>query len=209
MTDQDPFDGERIREIVLLGFPQVELLDLTGPYEVFSAAAARLDEDRRPTVRVASTGALGLRTFNGLTLHADLTLEQLETVDLLVVPGGRGVRALLEDGPFLGRLAELVETSRVVLSVCTGSWLLARLGLLAGRRATSHHQGLERLAELAPDAQVQADRRWVEDGPFVLSAGVSAGIDASFHVVERLWGAELADATARHIEYPWSAGDGG
>lgn len=209
MNDQDPFDGDAIRRIVLLGFPDVELLDLTGPFEVLSTAAQRLPEETRPQVLMAAPDEAPFASRNGLRLQAATTLDAVGDVDLLVVPGGRGVRALLEDGAFLARLAELVERSRVVLSICTGSWLLARLGLLAGRHATSHHEGLERLAELAPDAVIHADRRWVEDGPFVLSAGVSAGIDASFHVVERLWGAELAAAVARHIEYPWSPGDAG
>lgn len=209
MNDRDPFDGDAIQQIVLLGFPDVELLDLAGPFEVLSTAAWMLPEERRPRVVMAAQDRQPFSSHNGLGLAAALSLDELTTVDLLVIPGGRGVRALLDDGAFLARLAELVEGSRLVLSVCTGSWLLARLGLLAGRHATSHHGGLERLAELAPDAVIHADRRWVEDGPFVLSAGVSAGIDASFHVVERLWGAEHAAAVARHIEYPWSAGDAG
>ena len=99
--------------------------------------------------------------------------------------------------------------SRHLLTVCTGSLFLAKLGLLAGRDATTHHLALDQLRELAPAARVHEGRRWVEDGDWVLSAGVASGLDASFHVCERLWGAEVAGTIAKNIEYPWSPGDGG
>ena len=207
MSSSDDFEASAIREIVFVGFPDVELLDLAGPYEVFSSAVGWVDERSRPRLRMAAASSEIFATRNGLEVRAQIPMSDVEQADLLVVPGGRGVRQLLEDEVFLQDLLVLLEQARVVLSVCTGSLLLAKLGVLDGRAATSHHTSLEQLRELAPTADVHDDRRWVEDGHFVISAGVSAGIDAAFHVVERLWGTELAQKTADDIEYPWSPGD--
>ncbi len=211
----DPFDAAAIRDIVFAGFPDLELLDLTGPYEVLSSAVRCLDEDARPRVRLAAPTREAFTTRNGLRLQPVTTLADAGAVDLLVVPGGRGVRTLLEEprGPdgrrTLDDVGALAERARAVLSVCTGALLLAELGLLDGRDATTHHLSLDRLRELAPTARVHADRRWVEDGRFVISAGVSSGIDAALHVTERLWGGEVAARVAGNIEYAWEPGDAG
>ncbi|MDG2149540.1 MAG: DJ-1/PfpI family protein [Planctomycetota bacterium] len=203
----DAFDASAIREIVFVGFPDVELLDLTGPYEVFSSAIGWLDEEVRPRLRMATASSVTFSSRNGLEMKGQIALSDVDRADLLVVPGGRGVRQLLEDEAFLKDLLGLLEEAHVVLSVCTGSLLLAKLGVLDGRAATSHHTSLEQLRKLAPTANVHGDRRWVEDGHFVIAAGVSAGLDAAFHVVERLWGAALAQKTADDIEYPWPPGN--
>lgn len=97
------------------------------------------------------------------------------------------------------------ETAEVVLSICAGAFVLARAGLLDGGTVTTHHDGLERLAELAPDAQIERDRRFIDNGAIVTAAGISAGIDAALHVVARLCGAAHAEAAARHMEYASSA----
>jgi transcriptional regulator GlxA family with amidase domain len=207
MLSSDAFEASAIREIVFVGFPDVELLDLTGPYEVFSSAVGWVDERSRPRLRMAAASSEIFATRNGLEVRAHIPISDVEQADLLVVPGGRGVRQLLEDGAFLQDLLGLLSRARVVLSVCTGSLLLAKLGVLDGRDATSHHGSLEELQKLAPTAKVHEDRRWVEDGHYVISAGVSSGIDAAFHVVERLWGSEIAEKTADDIEYPWLPGD--
>ncbi len=206
---RDPFDASTVREIVLLGFPEVELLDLAGPYEVLSSAVRLIDEDVRPRVRMAAPHVGVFNSRNGLAMQVAVSMDDVERVDLLVVPGGRGVRALLDDDAYLAQLGALLKRSQAVLSVCTGSLLLAKLGLLDGRHATTHHLSLERLKELAPTAQVHTDRRWVEDGRYIISAGVSSGIDAAFHVAERLWGPEVAGTIAKNIEYPWAPGETG
>jgi transcriptional regulator GlxA family with amidase domain len=204
-----PATDPPVHEIVLVGFPDVELLDLAGPFEVLTTAVQLMQGREPPRVVTAAPSLEPFVSRNGLRLQADVLLDQVERADLLVVPGGRGVRPLLDDEAVLAQLRRLITDATLVLSVCTGSLLLAKLGLLDGRPATTHHLSLGTLAELAPTAVVHPDRRWVEDGPLVIAAGVSSGIDGAFHVVERLWGAELASASARHIEYPWVAGDTG
>jgi transcriptional regulator GlxA family with amidase domain len=122
-------------------------------------------------------------------------------IDVLVVPGGFGTRPLLSDQPALDWIASTAGAARQVTSVCTGALLLAKIGLLRNRRATTHWAALDLLASIDPSVAVQHDVRVVEDGLFT-SAGVSAGIDMAFAVVERLCGREVADETARYIEYP-------
>ena len=127
-------------------------------------------------------------------------------IDILVVPGGFGTRGLLHDEPTLAWIRETAGRSRQVTSVCTGALLLAKIGLLRGKRATTHWAGLELLASIDPTIQVQRDRRVVHDGIFT-SAGVSAGIDMSFAVVEQICGRAVAAETAHYIEYPWGTDD--
>jgi transcriptional regulator GlxA family with amidase domain len=117
-----------------------------------------------------------------------------------VIPGGFGTRALLEDRPLLDWIRETAARSRLVTSVCTGSLLLAKAGLLHGRRATTHWAALDLLAALGGGVTVERDLRVVEDG-VITSAGVASGIDMSFAVVEKLCGKAVADETAKYIEY--------
>ncbi len=197
-----------IRDVVFVGFSDVELLDLAGPFEVLTTAVQLLG-DEGPRCVVAAPEVGPFRSRNGLGLSADVSLVDVDAVDLLVIPGGRGVRDVLTDRPALDTLATLVDRAALTLSVCTGSLILAELGLLDGVRATTHHLALADLEAAAPKAEVVTDRRWIESERLVISAGVASGIDAAFHVVERLWGGELAGECARHIEYPWTPGDAG
>jgi transcriptional regulator GlxA family with amidase domain len=122
------------------------------------------------------------------------------------VPGGFGTRALLNDEATLGWIRDTAARARQVTSVCTGALLLAKIGLLQGKRATTHWAGLDLLASIDPTIRVQRDRRVVHDGVFT-SAGVSAGIDMSFAVVEEICGRGVAIETAHYIEYPWGQHD--
>lgn len=135
--------------------------------------------------------------------HCDFTTAP--AIDVLVVPGGFGTRPLLNDDDVLEWLRRTAATARRVTSVCTGSLLLAQAGLLSGRRATTHWSALDRLAGLDTTIAVDGGRRVVED-VIVTSAGVSAGIDMAFSVVSALCGREVAEETARYIEYPFWSG---
>ena len=140
---------------------------------------------------------------NGLSVNPDYCLKDCPPPDLLVIPGGQGTRPLLQDDLLLGWIREQHLHTELTLSVCTGSLLLAQAGLLQGLGATTHWGSLELLGTLAPQTQVRRDTRYVDNGHIITSAGVSAGIDMSLHVVERLLGAEYAATTARHMEYDY------
>ena len=197
----------------ILIFDDVEVLDFAGPFEVFSRTRtvagpdSRRTEDSAPfeVFTVARTRET-ITAIGGLKVTPAYAWSDAPAIDILVVPGGFGTRALLQDEPTLAWIRETAARSKHVTSVCTGALLLAKLGLLQNRRATTHWAGLDLLATIDPTIRVQRKARFVHDGVFT-SAGVSAGIDMSFAVVEHLCGREVALETAHYIEYPWGKHD--
>jgi transcriptional regulator GlxA family with amidase domain len=194
-------------------FDDVEVLDFAGPFEVFSrtrtvaGADSRRTDDSAPfeTFTVARARD-AIMAIGGLAVVPCYAWADAPAIDILVIPGGFGTRRLLNDAATLAWIGEAAARSRQVTSVCTGALLLAKVGLLQGKRATTHWAGLELLASIDPTIQVQRDRRVVHDGVFT-SAGVSAGIDMSFAVVEQICGRAVALETAHYIEYPWGRHD--
>lgn len=194
-------------------FDDVEVVDFAGPFEVFSRTRTVAGSDSRRTddsapfevFTVARTRDV-VTAIGGLKVLPHYSWADAPAIDLLVVPGGFGTRALLNDEAALTWIREAAARATQVTSVCTGALLLAKLGLLQGKRATTHWAGLDLLASIDPTIHVQRERRVVHDGIFT-SAGVSAGIDMSFAVVEEICGREVALETAHYIEYPWGKHD--
>jgi transcriptional regulator GlxA family with amidase domain len=192
----------------ILVFDGVEVLDFAGPFEVFSrtrlepGTASRMSDDSAPfhVFTVARTPD-AVRATGDLQVIPQHSFKSAPRIDLLVVPGGFGTRALVGDEELLSWLRAVAATAKHVTSVCTGALLLAAAGLLRERRATTHHAALDLLANMDDSIVVERERRVVVDG-VVTSAGVSAGIDMAFDVVELLFGTEIADETAAYIEYP-------
>jgi transcriptional regulator GlxA family with amidase domain len=189
-------------------FDGVEVLDFAGPFEVFSRTRlvpgpeSRRSEESAPfDVFTVAAGMDPVRATGDLRVLPHFDFASAPRADLLVIPGGFGTRALLEDERTLGWIRRSAAAARHVTSVCTGSLLLARAGLLAGRRATTHWGALDLLARLDPTVKVDREARVVKDG-VVTSAGVSAGIDMAFAMVESICGRAVADETAKYIEYP-------
>ncbi|MFJ5271668.1 GlxA family transcriptional regulator [Streptomyces sp. NPDC088358] len=184
-----------MRTVLVVLFDAVQSLDVTGPAEVFAGA-----ETCRPgsyRVRTASLDGAPVRTSSGLALVPDGTLAEAPAPHTLLVPGGRGTRRpdprltdwLREHGPRADRL----------VSVCTGALLLARAGLLDGRRATTHWAYCDTLAREHPAVQVESDPIYVRDGRVSTSAGVTSGIDLALALVEEDLGREAALTVARHL----------
>jgi transcriptional regulator GlxA family with amidase domain len=190
--------------VALYLFPEIEVLDFAGPYEVFTTASrvAQRQGGEAP-FRVFSVarrqGVVKARA--GLGFAADYSLDEHPPVDLLIVPGGV-VDGERRDPLLLDWLRRSATTARLVASVCTGAFLLGDAGLL-GQRATTHREDQADLQREFPELIVETDKRWVEDGKVVTSGGISAGIDMSLHLVERLSSRKLAEATARQMEYRW------
>lgn len=193
----------------ILVFDGVEVLDFAGPFEVFSrtrtepGVESRRSDAAAPYVvfTVARTHQ-PVRATGGLGVLPAWSFEDHPPVDLLLVPGGFGTRPLLSDEQVLDWVRRTAADAHLVTSVCTGALVLARAGLLAGRRATTHWASLDTLESMG--VQVERGTRVVDDG-VITSAGVAAGMDMAFHVVERTWGREVAEETARYIEYPIGA----
>jgi transcriptional regulator GlxA family with amidase domain len=191
----------------ILLFDEVEVLDFAGPYEVFSRTrlipgveSRRSDESAPFRVFTVAARSVAVMATGGLRVIPDFDFSAAPPIDVLVVPGGFGTRALLHDPAILAWIRQTATAARRVTSVCTGSLLLACAGLLEGRRATTHWGALALLAELDKTIRVEADRRVVADG-VVTSAGVSAGIDMALAIVEAMHGPAVADETARYMDY--------
>lgn len=191
--------------VALLAYDGVEALDFAGPFEVFTTAA-RVHARTTPgdpvfEVVAVAAGPGPVRARAGLELLPSATVADAGVVDVLVVPGGvvDGVR---EDRAVLDWLARVHATTRLTASVCTGAFVLAAAGILTGGPVTTHWEDLDDLAAQFPALEVVGERRWVRQGRMFTSAGISAGIDLSLHLVEVLAGRELAVRTARQLDYP-------
>jgi transcriptional regulator GlxA family with amidase domain len=195
------------RRVGILVFPDVEVLDFCGPFEVFSVA--RLDENRRredkspyEVILVGETKEIVVAT-GGLKVVPDYGREDCPTLDMLVVPGGRGTRREMHNDRLIDWLRERARQVTTLTSVCTGSLLLGKAGLLDGKCATTHWRVLEEMRGWFPAVTVIDDQHVVEEGDLLTSAGISAGIDMALLVVARHHGEAVARATARHMEYPF------
>lgn len=186
---------KRLGALIFDGF---EMLDLFGPLEMFGMYP---DDVRIETVAPVK----GTVTANGgPVLVADHGYAGSPDFDLLLVPGGPGTRPLRGDAATADWLRHQAGGAELVMSVCTGSALLAAAGLLNGRKATSNKRAFDRVADPAPDVDWQKSARWVEDGTFMTSSGVSAGTDMSLAAIARLWGRDAADTAALWAEYTWN-----
>ena len=198
MTSKDTGQASRPLRVALLLFPEVEVLDFAGPFEVFSLAAA-LTEPRQ--FEVMTVAAAPLLTVGGLSVTPSHDLDACPQADILLLPGGIGSRRAVRDQRLLDWVAARAAGAAIVASICTGALLLGRLGLLDGLRATTHWGALELLQEMSPAAVVLPNTRFIDNGRIVTSAGISAGIDMSLHLVARLAGETVAENVAREMEY--------
>jgi transcriptional regulator GlxA family with amidase domain len=195
------------KRVGILIFPDVEVLDFCGPFEVFSVT--RLNEDARreesspfEVLLVAETKNTIVAT-GGLKVIPDVTLETCPPLDILVVPGGWGTRAEAKNKRLLDWIAERGRSVETLTSVCTGSMLLGQAGLLDGRRATTHWRSLDRMRDAFPAVTVEEKLHVVEHDNVLTSAGISAGIDMALRVVIRYFGEAVARGTVRNMEYPF------
>jgi transcriptional regulator GlxA family with amidase domain len=196
------------KRVGIVLFPDIEVLDFCGPFEVFSVT--RLDETLRredpspfQVVLVAETAA-PIVTTGGMKVTPDHTLDDCPPLDILVVPGGWGTRTQRLNARLVGWIAERAKQVETLTSVCTGSLLLGQAGLLDGRRATTHWRALDLMRELFPAIKVEDKMHVVEEGNVLTSAGISAGIDMALRVVARYHGEAIARNTARNMEYRYT-----
>ena len=189
----------------MVAFDDAQILDITGPLEVFSRTTRWLIDEglaRRPAylVKLAATRSGPLATSSGLQIVADTALKRLRMpIDTLIVAGGRGVAGALRDRELIDSIVRLARRVRRLCSVCTGAFALAEAGLLDGRAATTHWRACARLAREYPRVSVQTNPIFVRDGNIYTSAGVTAGIDLALALVEADHGRAIALAVAREL----------
>ncbi len=191
----------------ILVFDGVAALDVVGPYEVLSRArlepgveSRHSDEGALFDVFTVARTKEPVTATGGLVLLPRWSFADAPRVDLLIVPGGFGTRPLLQDAETIDWIRRTAATARRTASVCTGALLLARAGLLDGRRATTHWGAFGLLTSLAKGVVVDREARFVDDA-VLTSAGVASGMDLAFHIVETIFGRTVADETARYLEY--------
>lgn len=197
----------------LVAFDGMDLLDAGGPYEVLLTASRLLEREGQTVDLRIVTAAVRpgvVHTYGGLGLQATIGLAEVAATDVLIVPGAIDTGALTGDPDLLEQVARLAGTATITLSVCTGAFVLAAAGLLEGRPWTTHHEDVQDLAGLLGPHGARTGTTWVDSGSIVTAAGLSSGIAGALHVVERLYGRDLAERTARQIEYDWepTAGTG-
>lgn len=191
--------------IGILLFDEVEVLDFAGPFEVLSTASrvARRTGAPEPfkVLLVAQTSSV-VHARAGLRVTPDHGLRNHPPLDVVLIPGG-DVTAVLEEAEVIRWVKTTSEAAKLTVSVCTGAFLLGAAGLLDDRRVTTHWEDVDDLRRAYPRAQVETTARWIDVGDLVTSAGISAGIDMSLHLVRRLAGEDLALRTARQMDYEW------
>lgn len=189
-----------MRNLGIYLFENEELLDLAGPYEVFSVTSELNNYTLFRVFTVAENKA-PLRTVNGLTLVPDYSLDDHPAIDVFVIPGGVGIRKEILNERVLEWIGPVIESAEITMSVCSGAMMLARAGKLADLPFTTHHEVIQDVLEIEGSATFLDDERFVDNGKILTAGGISAGIDLSLHVVSRLYGQEVADRTALYMEY--------
>lgn len=195
----------------ILIFDDVEILDVAGPFEVF--AVTRLNDQQRLQqsspfkVYLISETNKQITAIGGLRLTPDVTITECPELDLLIIPGGWGTRKESKNKILVNWISNQFTNDRLIASVCTGSSLLGKAGLLDGRDATTHWRAFDFLQESAPKARILKNVRFTLIEPIFTSAGVSAGIDLALRIVSHFFGTEIGQATARYMEYPYPNSD--
>jgi transcriptional regulator GlxA family with amidase domain len=190
------------RQIEFLAFPDVQLLDVTGPFRVFATANDLARQAGRPApyrLQVLAAVAGPITSSSGLTLLAAPLPPPGQPLDTLIVAGGFGVHAACEDAGLVAWITRRAQDATRVASVCSGAFLLAATGLLDGRRATTHWSSCARLAAAHPSVRVEQDPIYINDGKIWTSAGVTAGIDMALALLQADLGRAVATAVARHL----------
>jgi transcriptional regulator GlxA family with amidase domain len=189
-------------------FDDVEVLDFAGPYEVFTTATRvhardNAAEGKAFNVFTVAQSTESVRARAGLVVTPDHDFSSHPKIDLLIIPGGV-VNAELDKRTVIEWIKSVSTQTELTASVCTGAFLLAQAGLLDGRNVTTHWEDIDDLRSMFPSLMVQRNVRWVDEGKLITSAGISAGIDMSLHIVERTISREWALRTARQMDFDWT-----
>jgi transcriptional regulator GlxA family with amidase domain len=195
------------RNVGIFIFDDVEVLDFAGPFEVFSVACrvrAKQSQGSEAPFTVFTIGRTSeaIKARGRLPVVPHYTFANHPPIDLLVIPGGVVTEELRKEA-VIRWIGESAARAQIIAGVCTGAFLLAKAGLLDGKRATTHWEDIADLKAQFPRVHVEENVRWVEQGSLITSAGISAGIDMCLHLVARVENESLAIETARQMDYRW------
>ncbi len=189
-------------------YNEVEVLDFAGPFEVFSAASrvnARISPESQDIFNVFTVAEeqKPLIARGGLQIIPKYSISRHPEINVLIIPGGIVTDEMVKDH-IVSWILNSSNIADITGSVCTGAFLLAKAGLLKFKRATTHWEDIDDLISMFPDIKIKKNVRWVDEGPIVTAAGISAGIDMSLHLISRITNENLAVLTAKQMEFDWS-----
>jgi transcriptional regulator GlxA family with amidase domain len=191
----------------IIVYDGVEALDFAGPFEVMSVVrhddAPLITDPCAVRILLVAETAAPVTAMGGMKVIPDSDFAACPPLDVLIVPGGPGERREHDNPAVLDFIRARSRETKITASVCTGAFFLGKAGLLEGRRATTHSLSIGRMREMFPGAEVVEDARYVDEGDIITSAGISAGIDMTLHILKRLLGEEAARAAARVMEYDY------
>ncbi|MDJ0747634.1 MAG: DJ-1/PfpI family protein [Xenococcaceae cyanobacterium MO_167.B27] len=190
------------RNLAILIFDDVEVLDFAAPFEVFGVTSELNNYEPFNVFLVAETQKK-YKAVNGLQLVSDYEISNCPSPDILVLPGGVGTRTQMNNQKLIAWIKKISEEAELLMSVCTGARLLAKAGLLDHLEITTHHEAYDELRQLVPTASVNERKRYIDQDKILTTGGISAGIDGSLYVVDKLLGQEIARKTAIYMEYDW------
>ncbi|MCQ0111669.1 DJ-1/PfpI family protein [Zhouia amylolytica] len=188
------------KNVAILVFDDAEVLDFSGPFEVFAVASQVHDHKLFNVFTVAKTQE-SITAVNGLSVNPNYSIKDTPNIDILIIAGGQGTTPLLKDVEILKWVQEVHKTTALTVSICSGSRILGKLGLLDNKSYCTHHQVYDSMQEIVPTGIPEKEKRFVNSGKIYTSGGISAGIDLSFHIVEKLHGSKITNNTARYMEY--------
>ncbi|MDR4490121.1 MAG: DJ-1/PfpI family protein [Candidatus Nitrosocosmicus sp.] len=206
MSNLDDGDA-KTRTVGILVFDDVEVMDVMGPFEVFSVT--RLDETNRDftespfKVLLLSNDMKPIKAIGGLKLQPDYIFENSPSLDLFIVPGGRGTRTEVNNDKLIQKILNISQKSSITATICTGSSLLGKTGLLDGQFATTHWRAYGFLEKSAPKAKIEKKVLFTINQKIFTSAGVTSGISLALYLVSYFYGLEVGKATAKFMEFPY------
>ncbi len=184
----------------ILLFNDVEVLDFAGPFEVFSVTSELNNCDLFKVFTITKDGKL-ITAVNGLKVLPDYSFNDHPQIDVLIIPGGIGTRKEMEDENVLEWIKNKYASSQITFSVCSGARILGKAGLLDEIEAVTHHEVIPHLKEIAPKAIINEKARFIDNGRIMTCGGISAGIDLSLYIVQKLFGEGITKKTIGYMEY--------
>lgn len=189
-----------MKTIGILLFDDVELLDFAGPYEVFSVANELNNFGLFNVFTISETGK-AIRSVHGMKVLPDYSISNCPAIDILLIPGGEGTKKVIGNALLLEWIQAVCEKSEITFSVCSGARVLARLGLLDNLEFATHHLVIDDVLSIASNARINTQKRFVDNGKIMTSAGISAGIDLALNILEKLYGRPVKEMTMAYMEY--------
>jgi transcriptional regulator GlxA family with amidase domain len=200
------FQNMNMYNVGILLFNDVEVLDFAGPFEVFSITTIDKNGGKGFNVFTLSCQSGLITARNGLKLIAEKQIDEVGAIDILIIPGGYGAEKIeIFNTKLLYWIKSISATTQITASVCTGAFLLAKAGLLDSLEATTHWMDIDEFESIFPFVKAVRNIRFIDNGHIITSAGISAGIEMSLHIVKRLYGVDVAMSTAKRMEYQVAA----